>query len=106
MHIWIRGSAPPAAGHERGGRSEYIFHSLGHSLKILLDIASYKLYYVNYEIGLLSRSVRNLFKTAYPWESGFRFPTSALTPANSSLPRRAAFTLRRLPMSEPRYVSI
>jgi hypothetical protein len=41
-------------------------HSPGHSLKIPLDEASYKLYYVNYKIRLNLPPVRILFKTPHP----------------------------------------
>jgi hypothetical protein len=44
--------------------------------KIPLDIASYKLYYVNYKIGLLSPLLRRPSKP----ESGWLFPPSAYCP--------------------------
>ena len=45
------------------GRALRRIHSQGHFPKIPLDTASYKKYYVNYEIGLVPPLVCILFKT-------------------------------------------
>jgi len=78
MHIWIRGTGCRPCVVRAGEYAEYI-HSQGHSLKIPLDTASYKLYYVNYKIGLNLGPVCFLCKSRTP-ESGFLFPPSEYCP--------------------------
>ena len=82
-------------------------HSQGHSLKIPLDTASYKLYYVNYEIGLnclacglpvqvppnpgigSSLSHLTVFSSSSRWFAGFRIARTAQADADP-LPQFAA----------------